>query len=93
MPWKLLSSYGTYVFGWLVGYSGLLGPIAGILIADYWVVRKRELNVDDLYKLRAFYYFINDIKFFMTLTLTSWHLQLDVGANTSTTVELTGWPY
>lgn len=49
MPWKLLADYGTYIFGWLVGYSGFLGPIAGILIADYFIVRKQQLNVKDLY--------------------------------------------
>jgi NCS1 family nucleobase:cation symporter-1 len=49
MPWKLLEDYSAYIFGWLVGYSGFLGPIAGILIADYFVVRKRELNVKALY--------------------------------------------
>jgi NCS1 family nucleobase:cation symporter-1 len=49
MPWKLLSDYGTYIFGWLVGYSSFLGPIAGILIADYFLVRKKTLNVHDLY--------------------------------------------
>lgn len=50
MPWKLLSDYGTYIFGWLVGYSSFLGPIAGVLIADYYIVRKRELHVTELYK-------------------------------------------
>lgn len=49
MPWKLLSDYGTYIFGWLVGYSSFLGPIAGILIADYYLVRKKDLKVHDLY--------------------------------------------
>lgn len=49
MPWKLLSDYGTYIFGWLIGYSGFLGPIAGILIADYFLIRKQQLNVKDLY--------------------------------------------
>ncbi len=49
MPWKLLSDFGTYIFGWLVGYSGFLGPIAGVLIADYYFVRGRVLNVGDLY--------------------------------------------
>lgn len=49
MPWKLLSDYGTYIFGWLVGYSGFLGPIAGVLIADYFLVRKKNLSVEDLY--------------------------------------------
>ena len=50
MPWKLLGSYSSYIFGWLVGYSGLLGPIAGTMIADYFIVRKRVLNVEDLYR-------------------------------------------
>ncbi len=50
MPWKLLGDYGAYIFGWLVGYSGLLGPIAGVMIADYFLVRGRNLNVDDLYR-------------------------------------------
>jgi NCS1 family nucleobase:cation symporter-1 len=49
MPWRLLSDFQAYIFGWLVGYSGLLGPVAGILIVDYWIVRKRTLNVHDLY--------------------------------------------
>jgi len=49
MPWKLLSDFEAYIFGWLVGYSGLLGPVAGIMIVDYWIVRKRELDVHDLY--------------------------------------------
>jgi NCS1 family nucleobase:cation symporter-1 len=49
MPWKLLGDYSAYIFGWLVGYSGLLGPIAGVMIVDYFVVRRRELVVDDLY--------------------------------------------
>ncbi|MER3524260.1 MAG: nitrate reductase [Ignavibacteria bacterium] len=49
MPWKLLADYGTYIFGWLVGYSSFLGPIAGVLIADYFVVREKNLNVRDLY--------------------------------------------
>ncbi len=50
MPWKLLASSHGYIFTWLVGYSALLGPIGGILIADYFVLRGRELDVDDLYR-------------------------------------------
>ena len=50
MPWKLLGDYGAYIFGWLIGYSGLMGPIAGTMIADYFLVRHRTLNVDDLYR-------------------------------------------
>jgi nucleobase:cation symporter-1, NCS1 family len=54
-PWKLLANYGSYIFGWLVGYSGLLGPIAGVLIADYFVLRKKTLIVDDLYRRGGIY--------------------------------------
>jgi len=50
MPWKLLTDFSTYIFGWLVGYSGLLGPIAGIMIADYFVVRSKTLDPDSLYR-------------------------------------------
>ena len=38
-----------YIFTWLLGYSGGLGSIAGVLIADYWIVRKQQLNLEDLY--------------------------------------------
>jgi NCS1 family nucleobase:cation symporter-1 len=55
MPWRLLSDYGTYIFGWLVGYSGFLGPIAGIFIADYWLVRKTNLSLADLYRSDGIY--------------------------------------
>ncbi|OGQ26134.1 MAG: nitrate reductase [Deltaproteobacteria bacterium RBG_16_71_12] len=50
MPWKLLASADTYIFNWLIGYSALLGPIAGIMIADYWILKKQELDVPDLYR-------------------------------------------
>lgn len=50
MPWKLLADPEGYIFSWLLGYSGGLGSIAGVLIADYWLVRKRNLNLGDLYR-------------------------------------------
>jgi NCS1 family nucleobase:cation symporter-1 len=50
MPWKLLGSFNSYIFGWLVGYSGFLGPIAGIMIADYFLIRRRDLQVAALYQ-------------------------------------------
>jgi NCS1 family nucleobase:cation symporter-1 len=59
MPWKLLSDYGSYIFGWLVGYSGLLGPIAGIMIVDYFVVRRGRLAIDDLYRRGGDYEYSN----------------------------------
>ena len=48
-PWRLLADPSGYIFTWLLGYSGGLGSIAGVLIADYWIVRKRTLRLEDLY--------------------------------------------
>ncbi len=50
MPWRLMGDFSAYIFGWLVGYSGLLGPVAGVMIADYFIVRGSNLKVDDLYR-------------------------------------------
>ena len=48
-PWKLLATPDAYIFGWLVGYSGLLGPVAGIMVCDYFFIRGTELDVNSLY--------------------------------------------
>lgn len=48
-PWRLLADPKLYIFEWLVTYSGGLGSIAGVLIADYWIVRKKTLRLADLY--------------------------------------------
>jgi NCS1 family nucleobase:cation symporter-1 len=48
-PWRLLSDPSGYIYDWLLGYSGGLGSIAGVLIADYWILRKRQLALADLY--------------------------------------------
>ena len=50
MPWKLMSTFGTYIFGWLIGYSGLLGPVAGIMVADYFLIRGTRLDTVSLYR-------------------------------------------
>jgi nucleobase:cation symporter-1, NCS1 family len=50
MPWRLMSSFGNYVFGWLIGYSGLLGPVAGIMVVDYFLIRGTRLDVVSLYR-------------------------------------------
>ncbi len=49
MPWYLYEEKGAYIFTWLIGYSGLMGAIGGILICDYWVIRRRNLSLRDLY--------------------------------------------
>jgi NCS1 family nucleobase:cation symporter-1 len=48
-PWRLLADPSGYIFAWLLGYSGGLGSIAGVLIADYWLVRRTNLSLEDLY--------------------------------------------
>jgi len=50
MPWKLLENSDRYINGWLLGYSGGLGSIAGVLICDYWFIRRTRLRLPDLYR-------------------------------------------
>lgn len=49
-PWKLIADPNGYIFTWLIAYSSLLGPVGGIMIVDYFFIRKKELQVDDLYR-------------------------------------------
>jgi NCS1 family nucleobase:cation symporter-1 len=55
MPWKLMQDPATYLGGWLGGVSALLGPVAGVLIADYFLIRKTNLDVPDLYRTTGRY--------------------------------------
>ncbi len=49
MPWRLYSDAAAYIFTWLLGYSSLMGALGGILIVDYWIIRRQHLEVDDLF--------------------------------------------
>jgi nucleobase:cation symporter-1, NCS1 family len=60
-PWRLLATHGSYINGWLVGYSGILGPIAGVMICDYFVIRKKIILVEDLYRRGGFYEFTHGV--------------------------------
>jgi len=55
MPWKLLANHKTFIFGWLGGYAAVLGPVAGIMICDFYLVRRRRLRVRDLYLREGIY--------------------------------------
>jgi NCS1 family nucleobase:cation symporter-1 len=55
MPWKLYQDPSGYIFTWLIGYSALLGPIAGIMIADYFVWRRKKLDAEQLYQRNGAY--------------------------------------
>jgi NCS1 family nucleobase:cation symporter-1 len=59
MPWKLVADPSGYIFTWLVGYSALLGPIGGIMIADYYVWRRRQLHLGALYRTDGEYCYSN----------------------------------
>jgi NCS1 family nucleobase:cation symporter-1 len=61
MPWKLYADAAAYIFTWLIGYSSLMGAIGGILIADYWVLRRRELSLPDLFKMNGRYSYSNGV--------------------------------
>lgn len=59
MPWKLIADPSGYIFKWLLGYSGGLGAIAGVLITDYWILKKRQLTLGDLYRRNGIYAYGN----------------------------------
>ncbi|MGB4815926.1 MAG: NCS1 family nucleobase:cation symporter-1 [Ferruginibacter sp.] len=54
-PWKLIADPNGYIFTWLIAYSSLLGPVGGIMIVDYFFIRKKELQLDELYKTSGAY--------------------------------------
>jgi NCS1 family nucleobase:cation symporter-1 len=61
MPWRLLESSQGYIFTWLIGYSALLGPIGGIMIADYFLLRRTKLQVADLYERGGAYEYVGGV--------------------------------
>jgi len=50
MPWRLVIDLEDYIYTWLIGYSALLGPIIGIMLCDYFIIRKTKIDTDELYK-------------------------------------------
>jgi nucleobase:cation symporter-1, NCS1 family len=70
MPWKLMETFGSYIFGWLVGYSGLLGPVAGIMVTDYFLVRGTKLDCSSLYHRGGMYEYRRGINPAALISLT-----------------------
>ncbi len=58
-PWKLIADPNGYIFTWLIAYSSLLGPVGGILIADYYFIRRQQLQLNELYSHQGQYGFRN----------------------------------
>ncbi|HVR42720.1 MAG TPA: NCS1 family nucleobase:cation symporter-1 [Thermoanaerobaculia bacterium] len=69
MPWRLYSDAAAYIFTWLIGYSSLMGAIGGIMIADYWVVRRQKLVLRDLFSLDGIYRYSNGINWRAVIAL------------------------
>ena len=63
MPWKLIASSHGYIFTWLVAYSALLGAVGGILVCDYWALRRGRLSVKDLFDENGKYTYQNGINY------------------------------
>jgi nucleobase:cation symporter-1, NCS1 family len=70
MPWRLYADAANYIFTWLVGYSSLMGAIGGVLIADYWVLRRCELSTADLFKVDGRYSYRNGVNVQAMVALT-----------------------
>lgn len=71
MPWKLMATFNSYIFGWLIGYSGLLGPLAGIMVTDYFIVRRKQLRLADLYRRNGVYEYRNGVNYLAMLALAA----------------------
>jgi len=71
MPWRLYADAAAYIFTWLIGYSSLMGAIGGILIADYWVLRRRTLNTADLFRLDGEYRYTNGVNYRAMIALVA----------------------
>ena len=69
MPWRLYADAAAYIFTWLIGYSSLMGAIGGVLIADYWVLRRRQLAAADLFKVQGRYTYSNGVNWRAMLAL------------------------
>jgi NCS1 family nucleobase:cation symporter-1 len=69
MPWRLYNDAAAYIFTWLIGYGALLGPVAGIMIVDYFVLRRQLLDVDALYRRGAAYEYRNGVNWIAILAL------------------------
>ena len=94
-PWKLIADPSGYIFTWLVAYSSLLGPVGGIMIADYFFIRKQQLSVDALYQLHGQYRYRNGFNRYALLALVLGILPNIAGFLTNTRLlpQSAVWPW
>src|SRR5687767_677194 len=68
-PWKLIADPTGYIFTWLIAYSSLLGPVGGIMIADYYFIRKQQLATSELYNATGLYSYIKGFNYCAIIAL------------------------
>ena len=94
MPWKLIADPHGYIFQWLLGYSGGLGSIAGVLVCDYWWVRRKRLRLADLYRVDGLYAYGDSTRTVHTATAEGAGYRQPAGAAKTVSVGGVGtnWP-
>ncbi len=93
-PWLILETAGAYIFTWLVGYGSLLGAIGAVMIVDYWIVRRRQLDLAELYKMNGSYSYSNGWNWrAIVAVLVSVALVLPGFLKAATTAGLNGGPF
>jgi NCS1 family nucleobase:cation symporter-1 len=93
-PWLILETAGAYIFTWLVGYGSLLGAIGAVMIVDYWIVRRRQLDLAELYKSNGSYSYSNGWNWrAIVAVLVSVALVLPGFVKAATTAGLNGGPF
>jgi NCS1 family nucleobase:cation symporter-1 len=83
MPWNLLADANSYIFTWLGTYGGATGPIAGVLIADYWWMRRNKLKLADLYRPTGVYRYLGGWNWIAIVSLVVGVLMAVGGANSA----------
>jgi NCS1 family nucleobase:cation symporter-1 len=93
-PWLILDTAGAYIFTWLVGYGSLLGAIGAVMIVDYWIVRRRQLDLAELYEMNGSYSYANGWNWrAIVAVLVSVALVLPGFFKAATTAGLNGGPF
>ncbi len=90
-PWKLIADPTGYIFTWLIAYSSLLGPVGGIMIADYYFIRRQQLEVNELYKHNGIYSFRNGFNTYAIISLLMGILPNVPGFLVTTKIIPAGW--
>src|SRR5690606_10775500 len=79
VPWELLKDADRYINGWLGGYGAALGSVGGVLVVDYWILRKTELDLRSLYMTDGRYRYSN-----------GWNVPAAVATITGASIALAG---